>query len=332
MVVLDQVDVGRIDQEDRQQRVALSTSRRDEAPAMLARTFPDLVLEPAPGDAPFVFRHTAYWDGRLRSSELMVSGASLLSGSIARSEMGVGLVLGGRYVAEYGRHRVDPEHPFLRPPTPGVARMHDAHVRLVTLDGAALREVGERLEAAGGGRLRLTRSRPVSDEAAAAWRWIGAQVHGTLRDPRLAENPVITGELFDLAARVMLRCFGEVEERGASGELSAAPGAVRRAVAFLEEHAASAVSVPDVAAAARVSVRSLQALFRRHLGVTPLEHLHAIRLEAARRDLLALDISKRGHSVREVAVAWGFGNSGRFARMYAARFGERPSDTLRRRD
>ena len=321
-----------LDEDDQQQRLALTTHRRDEAAALLAKTFPDMVLEPAEGEAPFVFRHTAYWDGRLRSSELMVSGASVLSGSIARSEMGVGLVLAGRYAAEYGRHRVDPERPFLRPPTPGVARMQDAHVRLVTLDSLALREVGERLEAAGAGHLRLTRSRPVSEEAAAAWRWVGAQVHGTLRDVRTATNPIVTGELFDLAARVMLRAFGEAEDRGSTGELAAAPGAVRRAVAFLEEHAGSVVSVPDVAVAARVSVRSLQALFRRHLGVTPLEHLHAIRLEAARRDLLALDTAQRGHSVREVAGAWGFGNSGRFARMYAARFGERPSETLRRRD
>ncbi len=88
--------------------------------------------------------------------------------------------------------------------------------------------------------------------------------------------------------------------------------------------------MPDVAAAARVSVRSLQTLFRRHLGVTPLEHLHAIRLEAARRELLSGEAPAGGRSVGDVAVRWGFANSGRFARVYAARFGERPSDTLRR--
>jgi transcriptional regulator GlxA family with amidase domain len=89
------------------------------------------------------------------------------------------------------------------------------------------------------------------------------------------------------------------------------------------------VTEPDVAAAARISVRSLQSLFRRHLGVSPVEHLHAIRLESARRDLLAG--TGEDATVRGVAERWGFGNSGRFARLYQARFGELPSDTLRAR-
>lgn len=311
-------------------RLVLSTRRRDEAGAILARTFPDMRLEPAESDGPFMFRHTAFTDGRITSTELILTGAATATGSISRGEVGVGTVMAGRYSAEYGRHRIDPERPFLRPATHAVVQMQDAHVRLVTFDTEALRVVGERLEATGAGHLRLVHSRPVSDEAAAAWRWAGAQVHATMQDPRAAANPIVMGELFDMAARVLLTCFGEADATEAPGELAASPGAVRRAVAYLEEHAAGVVTVPDVASAARVSVRSLQTLFRRHLGVTPLEHLHAIRLEAARRDLLSGETRAGGRSVGDVAVRWGFANSGRFARVYAARFGERPSETLRR--
>lgn len=311
-------------------RVVVSTRRRDEASGLLARTFPDLRLEPVDDDAPFLFRHTSFGDSRMRANELIISGAATATGWIPRSDVGVGVVLAGHYAADYGRGRIDPDRPFLQPSVPADIRMRDAHLQLVTFDTDALRAVAERYESAGARHLRLVRTRPVSDEAAEAWRWVGHQVSETMRDARTAANPIVTAELFDLGVRVLLACFGEPDDR-LPESLSASPSSVRRAVAYLEEHASEVVSVPDVAAAARVSVRSLQTLFRRHLGVTPLEHLHGIRLEAARRDLLDADSRQGTRSVQDVAVRWGFGNSGRFARIYAARFGERPSDTLRRR-
>ncbi len=174
---------------DQPSRSVLSTRRREEAGAILARTFPDIRLEPVESDGPFMFRHTAFTDGRITSTELILTGAVTATGSIARGEVGVGTVIAGRYSAEYGRHRVDPDRPFLRPATHAVVRMQDAHVRLVTFDTEALRVVGERLEATGAGHVRLVHSRPVSDEAAAAWRWAGAQVHTPMQDPRAAAAP-----------------------------------------------------------------------------------------------------------------------------------------------
>ena len=56
--------------------------------------------------------------------------------------------------------------------------------------------------------------------------------------------------------------------------------------------------------------------------------LRAIRLEGARDDLRRSSAS--GDSVTDVALRWGFGHLGRFARDYAEQFGELPSQTLRR--
>lgn len=59
-----------------------------------------------------------------------------------------------------------------------------------------------------------------------------------------------------------------------------------------------------------------------------MEHLRAVRLERAR-----LDLSRGGDgdtSVTEVALRWGFGHLGQFAADYKRRFGELPSQSLRK--
>jgi AraC-like DNA-binding protein len=308
-------------------RVVVSTHDRAEAAVLLTRAYPEITLEVAGGDGPFVFRHSSIGDGRITSSELMLSGPARAVGAFQEGTLTVGEVLAGRLSAEYARTRIDGALPFLRPAGHARLTLDDVHLRMTVFDGEAFHRAAERY-AQEGARQRLSGSTPTSEAAAAAWSWTAAHIQRAMRDPHTLDNPILARELFDLAVRTVLACFAEPSADDQDHGVVAAPRAVRRAVAYLEEHALQAVSVPDVAAAARVSVRSLQALFRRHLGVSPVEHLHAIRLEAARRELLA-GAGGEDATVRATAERWGFGNSGRFARLYQERFGERPSDTLR---
>lgn len=309
------------------ERYTVSTHRREEATALLERSFPGLALRVEPCDAPFSLHHTVATAGPLRANELRLSGAATATGTIQPGVVAAGEVVSGRFEAMYARHRLDTTRPFLRPAEPASLRMRDVHLRLVGFDAERFRVAAERYTDGDGRRRRLLRTRPISDEAAVAWRWTAARIHETLRVGPLV-NPIVRDELFDLGVRMLLACFGEAVAGGAASDVRTAPAAVRRAVAYLEEHAGGTVTVPEVAAAARVSPRSLQALFRRHLGMTPLAHLHGVRLDAARRDLLGAG-GPAPVTVHEVAARWGFGNSGRFARLYTERFGERPSETLR---
>jgi AraC-like DNA-binding protein len=113
-------------------------------------------------------------------------------------------------------------------------------------------------------------------------------------------------------------------------ETSIAPAAVRRAERFIEDNAEKAIGLADVASAAGVSPRALQMAFRRFRDTTPMAHLRALRLELARA-ALARGGQDRG-SVASVAIAHGFGSLSRFAADYKARFGEPPSETIRRND
>ena len=103
---------------------------------------------------------------------------------------------------------------------------------------------------------------------------------------------------------------------------------VGRAVEFMEAHLADTVSIRDVCAETRVCPRTLSYAFSEVLGTSPKAYLVAARLNRAYRDL---GDARGAASVESVAVRWGFAHMGRFAHYYRAAFGERPSDTFRKR-
>ena len=106
------------------------------------------------------------------------------------------------------------------------------------------------------------------------------------------------------------------------------PRHVRRVEEYLQAHAHEPISVDQLAALSGVSLRSLYAGFKQFCGVSPMQYLKQLRLERARAELM-------GHTqidtVAGIALRWGFDHLGRFAIDYKKRFGESPSQTLRRR-
>ena len=107
-----------------------------------------------------------------------------------------------------------------------------------------------------------------------------------------------------------------------------APRHVLAAEQFIKEHARRAPTLSELAHAAGVSVRTLNAAFRAYRGNTPMQALREARLQGVRSELLlAPSVAK----VRDVAWNWGYANLGMFASSYRQRFGEAPSVTLRRR-
>ncbi len=108
---------------------------------------------------------------------------------------------------------------------------------------------------------------------------------------------------------------------------TALPRDVARVVEWARAHAREPVRLEALAAIARVPPRTLESHFRRFLGVTPLEWVRRERMSQARGALLA---SNGTASISEVALRSGFTQLGRFAAQYRGRFGELPSETLRR--
>lgn len=113
----------------------------------------------------------------------------------------------------------------------------------------------------------------------------------------------------------------------ASRSSPAAPRHVVRAEEFIRTHPDCPITIGALAEAAGVSARTLFEGFRRFRGTTPMALLKAVRLERTHAELKAVAPSA---SVADVAFKWGFIHLGRFAQVYRARFGELPSETLRR--
>jgi AraC-like DNA-binding protein len=105
------------------------------------------------------------------------------------------------------------------------------------------------------------------------------------------------------------------------------PRHVRRVQDYLQAHAHEPVHAEALAEIAGVSLRSLYAGFKDFCGMSPMQYLRDLRLDRCRSDLLA---GGAGSNVAGVALRWGFGHLGRFSADYKARFGEHPSETLRR--
>ena len=104
-------------------------------------------------------------------------------------------------------------------------------------------------------------------------------------------------------------------------------GNVRRAIDLIESQPQADLSLADLAAAAGVTGRQLQRGFQEAVGVSPIAYLRAVRLDRVRTELQA---SAGLVSVTDVATKWGFFHLSRFARQYHDRFGQLPSETVRR--
>jgi transcriptional regulator GlxA family with amidase domain len=105
------------------------------------------------------------------------------------------------------------------------------------------------------------------------------------------------------------------------------PGLVRRAEEYMQANLEEAISIIDLLQICGCSRRALFSAFRNARGYTPMEFLTEQRLQSARNRLLKPQWEA---SVASIALDCGFTHLGRFSQVYRKRFGERPSDTLRK--
>jgi AraC-like DNA-binding protein len=112
------------------------------------------------------------------------------------------------------------------------------------------------------------------------------------------------------------------------GPRPARPRMVARVQEQIESDPSAPLTVTDMARVARTSVRSLQAAFAEHLGMSPVAYQRRVRLARAHHDLEAAQPGD-GQTVTDIALRWGFGHVPRFASAYRERYGVAPSQTLR---
>jgi transcriptional regulator GlxA family with amidase domain len=129
----------------------------------------------------------------------------------------------------------------------------------------------------------------------------------------------------DLARAVARSLVVYMQRAGGQSQFSASlqgpsprTSTLRDVVEAMRDDPSGEHSVTSLATTAHVSPRHLTRLFRNELSTTPARYIRGIRLDAAKALLAA------GHSVTEVAVRSGFGNSETLRRAFVKDVGVSP--------
>jgi AraC-like DNA-binding protein len=147
-------------------------------------------------------------------------------------------------------------------------------------------------------------------------------------NPALLDNPLIIANFEDLLCGVILSLPNSYSEQLVSPEKRlVVPGVVTRAEAFMESHAAFPITIAEVLLHAGCSRKVLFSSFRRFRDYTPGNFLLTTRLNLAHERLANATESE---SVTSIAYSLGFSHMGRFSQSFRKRYGEKPSEVLKR--
>jgi AraC-like DNA-binding protein len=130
-----------------------------------------------------------------------------------------------------------------------------------------------------------------------------------------------------LATGFLCTADHELRDRVDRGHGGISHKTLDRAVSIIEAGPDNPLDIVALAEACGVSLRTLQYEFARHLGTTISDFRRQIRLDRAHLELR--DGDPGATTVAAVAARWGFYHQGRFARLYRARYGAHPSQTLK---
>jgi AraC-like DNA-binding protein len=211
------------------------------------------------------------------------------------------------------------------------AAIEDVEVNIAVIDPVLLSQVADAEPGRTRQPVRFTGRDPVSGQAEQIWKDTCAYIRDSvLPNPEAASQPLIAAAAARMLVAAALATFpnNAFTEPTIEDRHDAHPDTLRRAITFIDENAHRDITIADIAAAAFVTIRAIQLVFRRHLDTTPTEYLRRVRLDHARQDLMGADPAR--DSVAAIAYRWGFPNPSRFAAQYRQTYGVRPSHTLHR--
>jgi AraC-like DNA-binding protein len=145
---------------------------------------------------------------------------------------------------------------------------------------------------------------------------------------KLPNNAILIRQLEQLLVTTLLHVQPHNYSEALRHKLpNIAPRHVKRAEDYIAEHCRETVTIDDLVMVTGVSARTLYKGFQQFRGVSPMKYLKATRLDKVHEALKVADLSD---CVTQTAMEYGFRQLGRFAMEYRQRFGEFPSETLRR--
>jgi AraC-like DNA-binding protein len=289
---------------------------------------PALALTPS--KKKFEWRHTVAGDSTMtfRTSRLMARGEMLVDSGdefvVVWAKVGQATFASG-----HSSTALLPHSPLVLPSGPSIMSLTciDVDHSLIHIKKDFLSGVAEELDGAQFDTFVVLSS--VSRRALLGWYASVNLAANVLLDASAPASGLLSREMSRLIAISMLTTFPYTSTEPVSADAGFEPTGVRLACEFMQDNAHLPIGPVEIAGAAGLSVRTLQHAFRRYRETTPSALLHSIRLDRVHAELLAAD--SHSDSVAAVARSWGFAHLGRFSASYQLRFGQLPSQTLRRK-
>ena len=280
-------------------------------------------------ESDFAYRYTVTGDAdmTLRSSMFLGSATGQIQ---PQNEYIVAWLTAGEGVMDIGADEVEFEigRPTMFPTGKLFAfDMQDYRQNLIHFRAGYLEQIAVEHEGVLAGPIHFNHQAVPDGRSLLRWRRAVSQVAKTVLGPS-PPSLLMQSEIKRLAAVTLLDTFSHESIGVAPALRDPRHARLREAVEYLHANARLPVSTSDVAEAVGMTPRGLQQAFSRQLEMTPTEYLRLLRLEHVHAELLALHPDDA--TVSEVATRWGFLHLGRFAAAYAGKFGEKPSETLRR--
>ena len=306
----------------------------DHARSVLNRFYYPVAVAAPEGDEGFALDVEVIQLGPLTVGEL--SFASPVSLIVAELDAyHVSLPIAGRMQARHAGHEVvgTPSTGVMFGPGNPVYTMHDAHsaeiavkIERYALEQELARLLGHPIE----GPIDLPPAIDLSVGPGHSWNRLVRLLHDEMdHEDSLLHQPLIAEQMrSSVLSGLLLSVPHRYHDELTGPAVAGPPRAIRRVVDAIHDEPERPFTVADLAAIAGMSVRSLQEGFRRHLGSAPMAYLQQERLSRTHDALRRADPVRV--TVSAVAHRWGFAHLGRFASAYRIRFGEPPSETLRR--
>ncbi|MCP3870077.1 MAG: AraC family transcriptional regulator [Gammaproteobacteria bacterium] len=133
------------------------------------------------------------------------------------------------------------------------------------------------------------------------------------------ENALLTSMLFSFEH--------QFSEKLNSEKATASFRQVRNIEDYIESHANQPIDIVTLVTVSGLSAATIHRTFRKHREYTPMQFLKQTRMGLVNQRLL---MASSSDSVTRIAMECGFTHLGRFASEYRYRFGEDPSQTLKR--
>ena len=308
----------------------LATSDPGVAHSWLRTTYPGYLPEETNSRRNFLFQAVHEQAGRSGVSRLRYS--STADNNVAPDVILVVRPSAGAMMVRLGREEVavPAGAPVLLPARQAVSVLWaDTEAGCICLNADDVERVAVETTGLDGLAFRFTGLQPMLPGFGRRWNdTVQAVTRAVLRNRRTMAGPVLTGDLAQRLAEAVLGTFPSTllaSHRRVPPD-HATPAVVRRAVDFIDANAERELTVTEIAAAAGIGPRGLQAAFLRHQDSTPAAYLQRVRLDRAHRELVDSDPAHR-ETLPAVAARWGFPRPSAFVTAHQQAYGRPPART-----